>query len=271
MKKSGVIKNQELFFNLNSQFEKKIKMSALLNNYVNKEQIKGFKWISDSKTILEYGTGTGLSLDRFFKNRNQDKYHICGVDIAELAINKAKINYPKFQFYKISNNKIPHVKNGSFDTAFMFHVLHHSRNHIQIFKEISLKLKKGGKFLINDLSSNSIFHRLGRFIFIWLPKSMQIKFSDDLVIDGNIPDKYKVDINLIISQLKKSGFKIEEVGHGHLFFFVFAWVDRFIPLSNNKIISYIYKKLIDIEKYLLQYDYFKKQAEVFTIKCIKKS
>jgi len=258
-----------MFFNLNSQSEKKDNLCPFLYNYVNKEQIDGFKWISGAKRILEYGTGTGLSLDLFFKNRSQVKYNIIGVDIAGMAIEKVKIKYPKFQFYQIQNNKIPQVPDESFDAVFMFHVLHHSYNHTQIFKEINAKLKKGGRFLINDLSSNNIMIRIGRRLFIYFPRFIRNKFSYDLVVNGCIPDKYKVDMNLVISQLKKTGFSIEEVGYGHLFFFIFVWFEALVPLTRNKIIGYIYKKLIDFEKYLLRYKFFQRKAELFYIKCIK--
>lgn len=273
MKKSSVIKNQESFFNLNSQVEKKSHSdsAAIFREYANKEQVSGFKWIQNSRKILEYGVGTGGSLDLFFQNRSKNKYEIYGVDIAGLAINKVKMKYPKFKFYKISNNKIPQIKNSSLDAIFMFHVLHHSHNHSQIFKEINLKLKKGGKFLINDLSSRSIFHKIGRSLFIQLPKSAQTRFNDDLVVDGNIPEKYPLNLNKIMSDLKKCNFDIKEVGYGHLFFFLLGWLDRFIPLSKIKIISTFYKQLIKIEKFLLRFSFFQKRAELIYIKCIKSS
>src|SRR3989304_9481016 len=107
MKKSSVIKNQESFFNLNSQVEKNNHSSSatIFMEYANKEQVSGFRWIENSKKILEYGVGTGGSLDLFFRNRNKNKYKVYGVDMAGLAINKVKTKYPKFKFYKISNNK----------------------------------------------------------------------------------------------------------------------------------------------------------------------
>lgn len=267
---SKVIANQRLFFNLNAK--KKLKgffINKLFTQYVNEEAVKCFNWIKNSKSILDYGCGIGDSINFFLQNLPKKKYTIYGVDIAENVIVEAKKKYPQFNFYKILNNKIPQINDNSLDAVIMFHILHHSRNHLNIFKEVYSKLKKNGKYLIIDLSSNNFLVNLGRFFFLYLPTFIKDKFNDDLVVDGNIPEKYKVDVNLVISQLKKSGFIIKELGYGHLFFFIFAWIDKFVPLSKNKMILYLYKKFINFEKYLLQYDFFNKQAEVFSIKCLK--
>lgn len=268
--KKRVFTDQELFFNQNALKEEAISQPEIIYQYVKKEQIKGFEWISECKNILEYGCGTGTSLDVFFKNRNIGEYNIWGVDIAEKAIEKAKEKYPSLKFIRISNNKIFDIKDNFLDAVFMFHVLHHTDNHSEIFKEISRKLKPGGKFLINDMSSNNPFIRFGRFIFSYTPKFVKNKFSgDDLVVDGEIPEKNRVDINATVESLKSYGFSIEEVGTGHLFFFLFAWVDRFLPFNRFRIVRFIYKKLIALEALLLKDKYFQKFGEVFYIKCRK--
>lgn len=271
MKKPGIIKNQEYFFNLNSQDSKKPNsyIDSLFHTYASREQIDGFKWISNARKILEYGTGTGDSLDVFLKNRKSSKYTIYGVDIAELALRKARLKYPQYAFYKIFNNKIPQIKNNSLDAVFMIHVLHHSRNHNHIFKEIHSKLKVGGKFLINDLTSNNMFISIVRNLFAIIPSFIKRKFNDDLVTDGSIPEKYKIHTNEIISRLKKSKFEVVEVKYGHLFFFVVGWFDRFIPLSRVGIIKKMFRLLIQFEDFLLRFTFFQKYAEVVSIKCIK--
>lgn len=143
---SKIISDQEAFFNKNAEHKKNINLDSLFSVYANKEQLEGLKWIADKKNILEYGCGTGTSLDVFFKTRRRKDYQIYGVDIAGVAIKKAKENYPEFTFYKISNNKIPQIRDNSLDAVFMFHVLHHADKHEDIFKEIHKKLKKMAKF-----------------------------------------------------------------------------------------------------------------------------
>lgn len=266
--KKQIIVDQEKFFNLNSARKRSFKQT-IFSEYANKEQIKSLKWITDCKIILEYGCGTGTSLDVFLKNRKINKYQIYGVDIAQLVINKAKENYPQYNFYKISNNKIPQIKNNSLDAVFMFHVLHHADKHKDIFKEIHKKLKKDGKFLINDLSSNNPINKTARSLFVHMPLFVKNKFSDDLVVGESIPEKNKVSPQNVITQLKKAGFSIQEVGYGHLFFFIFAWLDKFVHLSGISFVENIYKQIIKIENTLLRYQFFQKYTEVFYIKCYK--
>jgi hypothetical protein len=57
------------------------------------------------------------------------------------------------------------------------------------------------------------------------------KFNNDLVVNGRIPEKYKVNFKFVIAQLKKSGFLIEEVGFGHLFFPIFNQSYEFFFLT----------------------------------------
>ena len=111
--------------------------------------------------------------------------------------------------------------------------------------------------------------KLSRSIFLFLPSFIKRRFADDLVVNGGIPEKYKVNSDEVVSTLREVGFKVEEIGYGHLFLFLFAWVDRFIPLSNYKIFRVIYSYLGRFEQKLLKYSFFQKYAEVFYIKCKK--
>lgn len=261
---------QMRFFNENA---KKVVVNNNYNQYfdqyVNKEQYESLRWIRDKKKILEYGCGTGESLDKLFKVINSNNHTIYGVDIAKNAITQSKIKYPKVKLFVIRHNKIPQISNASLEAVFMFHVLHHSSNHQAIFKEVYLKLKKNGKYVLNDLSSKNPIISLFRFIFTHSPKFIKHHFDDDLLCNDQIPDKYQININETIKLLKICSFKIEEVGYGHLFFFVFGWIERFIPLSSISFVKKMYSKLIIIESKLLKYSFFQQFAEVYYIKAVK--
>jgi ubiquinone/menaquinone biosynthesis C-methylase UbiE len=267
----GIIKDQEYFFNQNSTLERKSNISDFFYFYVNKEQIEGFKWLETAKRIMEYGCGTGNSLDRFFEDSHRicSSYDIVGVDIAGAALEKARQNYPEFKFYKISENKIPQVQDNSLDAVFMFHVLHHSTDHAGIYKEVFLKLKKHGRFLINDLTSDNLFINTGRFLFTLIAPLVKNKFSDDLVVDGKIPEKYRINITDELLALREAGFEIEKVGYGHLFFFVFGWIERYVPFSKFAPIKGFYNMLINFETFLLKYRFFQNNAGLFYVKCVK--
>jgi|GEM_PF-2754761 len=266
-----IIENQEDFFNKNALMTKK---TLDVNNffhdsYVFKELKNGFYWLNDQKNILDYGCGSGQTIDLFLKFNHGFHGKICGVDIAEEAINCAKKDFPNYTFLKIFDNKIPEKKDESFDGCYIVHVLHHSRNHQEMFNEIHRVLEKNGKLFICDLSSNNFLVRLGRLCFNIMPGFIKNKFHNDLVVDGNIPQKYKVNIPLVLKQLSKSGFEIQEVGYGHLFIFLFSWPAIVFGMFDSKIFKKILPSLFKIENFLLKFKFFKKRSELFYIKCTK--
>jgi len=267
---SKIIKNQEEFFNRESHTVKAVLLDDLFYNYVNKEQFAGLDWISDRKVILDYGCGTGHTMDIFFSKRSAKNYKMYGVDIAGETIKVISKNYPKFNFYQIKHNKVPQIKDNSIEGVYMMHVLHHAKNHEEIFKEIHKKLKKGGKFLVNDLCSNNPINFAARSLFTAMPESIKNKFGDDLMVDGCIPEKYKVVVPEVVKALENTGFKVTKVSYGHLFFFVFGWIDRFIPFSKVGIIRSFYKKMINWENVLLKKSLYQGKAELFCIQAIKK-
>lgn len=267
---SKILTNQEEFFNRESKLEKAIIQGELFYSYVNKEQFQGLDWIADRKVILDFGCGTGHTMDIFFKNRMQKGYKMFGVDIAAETVKVIQKKYPQFMFYKIKNNKILQIKDGSIEGVYMMHVLHHAKNHKQIFEEVHKKLKKDGKFLVNDLCSNNPINYVARSIFTAMPEKIKNKFTDDLMVDGCIPEKYKVNVDQVVRELEQTGFKVTKVSYGHLFFFVFGWIDRFIPFSKVGLIRDFYQKMIGWENSLLKNKMFQGKAELFCIQAIKK-
>jgi SAM-dependent methyltransferase len=268
-KSSDIIKDQKKFFNDNANVIKPILSEPFFIRYANKEQISGFKWLSDKKVILDYGCGTGTSIEAFQGVNANKENRFIGVDISEVAVLSSKKRYPSHQFFVIENNVINQLKDGSVDGAYLLHVLHHSHDHKAIFFEIYKKLETGGKFFLSDLSSNNPIISFSRQLFIRSPDFIRKKFADDLVVDGAIPEKYKVSPEGVIRDLTEVGFIIEEVGYGHLVLFCFAWIDRFLPLSRILCCRWLYMQLEKIEQKLLQLHLFKNRAEVFYIKCTK--
>ncbi len=268
-KQPKIVEDQLKFFNENAILEKPVISAPFFVEYANKEQAKGFAWLRDKKSILDYGCGTGTSIEAFTKVNQGFNYSFVGVDISDAAIQQVKQNYPTFDFYTIQNNKIPLLQDSSMDGAYLLHVLHHSHEHKAIFREIYSKLGSGGKFFLSDLSSSNPVIKLFRSLFVLSPRFVKRRFSDDLVVDGGIPEKYKVDPAAVITELKDVGFTIQEIGYGHLGLFLFAWFDRFVPLSRFRLFRATYSVLENVEQKLLQYQFFKNKAEVFYIKCTK--
>jgi len=265
----NIIDNQELFFDMHAEFAQWHQRDDIFYIYANQLAINGFTWIEQGKNILDYGCGEGNTLEVFLLNRNRKEYNFYGVDMSANAIKAISAKYPEYKFYKIVNNKIPQIPDSFLDAACLNYVLHHSDEHEAIIREIYSKLAPSGKFLIIDLTSNNPFLRLGLFLFRFMPMFLKNKFSDDLIIDGKLPEKFKVDKETILKLLNKNGFSIVEIDYGHLFFILFCWLERFIPLSRFNFVLNVYKKLIKFEQYLLRFKFFQKRAELFYIKCEK--
>jgi len=261
--------DQQRFFNNNAGLNKPNLVNKFFLDYANKEQRDGFRWLRDKEVILDYGCGTGTSIDEFFRVNGDVNTFFFGVDIADQAIQSIKTSYPNFSFFTIKDNLIPQIQNKVVNGCYLLHVLHHSHDHEAIFQEVFSALSPNGKFFISDLSSNNPFIKVFRSLYIKCPMYIKNKFSEDLVVDGAIPEKYKVDPAQVIKQLKSVGFTIESVTYGHLFFFLFSWIDRFIPLSRYKIIRFFYAKLWYLETWFEKFNFCRKWSEVFSIKCIK--
>lgn len=260
---------QLAFFNENAILDKPEIPEPFFLKYAAKEVVSGFLWLGDRKRVLDYGCGTGTSIDGFFRANPRGNNIFIGVDIADVAVRRIAQRYPKFNFYTIVDNKIPQLPDGGVDGAYLLHVLHHSHEHENIFKEIYSKLEPGGKLFLSDLSSSNPIIKLFRSLFVLAPSFVKQRFSDDLVVDGNIPEKYKVNPEVVLGQLRDAGFSIQEVGYGHLGLFLFAWFDRFIPLSRLVVFRALYSSLWVLEQKLLSIRMFNQYSEVFYIKCIK--
>lgn len=268
----AVIQDQKLFFDQSSAVAEKLNQNDFFLPYISKEVNRGFLWLADCQTILDYGCGIGMSLDLLMQRitpLKQKTPQIIGVDISPVAIDKAKTNYPQHTFYVITGNQVPQVLTATLDGVYVTHVLHHTITHLEIFKEINRMLKQGGKFFLCDLSADNWLINLGRTIFSHLPKFVQIRFSDDLVINGNIPEKIPLSVPKIMRELHTAGFEISEIYYGHLFFFLVMWLDKFIPLSKFRIFRIIFDKIQQLEQFFLHYRFFQKRAHVFCIKAIK--
>lgn len=266
-----ILNNQKKFFNLNFKTQKLFKKNTFSNFYGEEAARKGFMWLKKEKKILDYGCGSGTSLDLYLDTTKNFKSKIIGVDISEEGIRQIKKKYLQYSFFKISNNLIPQIHEKTLDATYLTHILHHTKNHQAIFNEINKKLKKSGKFFICDLTCNNPIVNISRSIFLIAPNWIKNKFKDDLVIDGNIPAKYKVYVDKTISRLKKSGFKIIEVNYNHLFLFFFFWINTIFNINETKFPLYLFfiKKVYKLENLLLKYNFFKNKAHMFSIKCIK--
>lgn len=81
------------------------------------------RWI-EGRRILDVGMGFGVVAE-FFKRRD---YEITGVDVVDMSM------YEDIRPIIYNGTKLP-LGDKSYDTAFLFHVLHHCDNPIQVLAE----------------------------------------------------------------------------------------------------------------------------------------
>ncbi len=96
---------------------------------------------SKPETILDYGTGQGKWIPLLQEMYPDAK--ITGIDISEVAIDKAKNKYPSCNFYSFDGEKSPFDDN-TFDLIFSFHVLEHVLDIESTLDDIARILKPQG-------------------------------------------------------------------------------------------------------------------------------
>lgn len=264
-------KNQEIFFDNNALITRPILKNSFFYEELNKEQINGFQWLDDCNSVLDYGCGTGISIDLFTQVNDKKNFNIVGVDISNQVILLCEKKYPQYSFYKISNGEIEGKIRKNFDGAYIMHVLHHCEEYREIFENIYKHLKPNGKLLINDLTSKNPFIKLARSIFRYLPWYIKNRFNDDLIIDGEIPEKNVVDIDELTYILNSIGFDIIKIEYAHLFYFIVGWFDRFICFSKINFLQLIYKKIASIEDKFIHKFGLWRYCEVVSIYAVKRS
>lgn len=100
----------------------------------------------NNQNLLEIGSGLGYVVDYFSK---QLKYNCSGFDISNIAVTKAKKNFPEYNFYcfDITSKNIEHNK--KYDVIILNQVLWYVlENFNNVFENIYKLLNERGYFLI---------------------------------------------------------------------------------------------------------------------------
>jgi len=105
--------------------------------------------------LLDYGCGNGCFLNMISKFCEEAS----GVDISEVAIEKALKKYPDKEFKVLDNDFILPYQNNYFDTVCVIDVLEHILDIEVVLGEINRTLKPGGSLLIatSELTRLKIF------------------------------------------------------------------------------------------------------------------
>lgn len=266
----AVERDQKKFFDqYAANYQKRAPVNVFFFELAIAELRRGFRWLSGSRSVLEYGCGTGETIELFLETAEQRPERIVGIDLSDVSVEVARRRHP-FEFHVVPDNDLTFLPESSLDGAYMIGVLHHTEEHGKIFDQIARVLQPGGKFLIMDLTKNNPIIESARAAFPFMPKRIKRMFPDDLVVDETIPDKLRVEVDETIERLIKAGFKVEHVEFGHLAYFVFDWFERVtrLKLSATRFKA-IYLWFYRFEKWLLTKAAFKARAHVFTLRAVK--
>lgn len=246
IKEKEAIDKQIAFFNKNalSKSNKYFIPTDAFEWYAISPVLKAMKYIYSSKDdyeYLDYGCGIGDSIEIFKICNGKYPNHLIGVDISDKAILEISSRYD-FRFFHINPDSGMGNLNIAVDAAYMIHVLHHSIDHKKIIKDISNAIKPSGKVVIVDIGSKNPFQELGRKVFTLLPLKLKNLFSNDLVLDGQIPEKLPVDIKKIRKYLEDEGFKVN-ISYSSAIIFIFGWLFKILNVKiakTNPIINVLF-------------------------------
>lgn len=265
--------DQKKFFDANAikKSNQRIDKTKFFYTYANNEIMAGFKWLSNKKSCLDYGCGIGTTLDLYLEISGNYNKEIYGVDISSNCIDIMKKKYKDFNFYTIKDDKLHFLPDNSVESVYIINVLHHTSERSRIFEEINRVLSINGKLFIVDLTTNNPLIEIGRKLFCLMPLFFKNKFSEDLVIDGVIPEKYTVDINETHQLLEKLGFNIKKIEYGHLCLFLLQWIQNlsgvdFDKILSTKMLNFLYKT----EKKALKKISIRKYSHLFSIYATKR-
>ncbi len=194
--------------------------------------------------VLDYGCGTGVSIERVIKFKPKK---IFGIDISEVSIKKAKRKAEEFKIsanYSVDNCEKTKFENNSFDVVYGAGILHHL-NLEKCLDEIYRILKSKGKLVfIEPLGTNPI-----------------INFYRKLTPNSRSKDEHPlVNKDFVYIKNKFTDISIKYYGFLTLVFF------PFYKSPNN---SKLFRLLVDLDQFLFKFKFFQIFAWSVLIKAKK--
>jgi ubiquinone/menaquinone biosynthesis C-methylase UbiE len=100
-----------------------------------------------NKVIVDVGCGTGRHWKRLFDNEPKK---IIGFDVSEEMLKMLQQKFPQAETHRLTNNKLPQLKNESSDCIISTLTIAHIQNAGEAISEWNRALKPGGQMIITD-------------------------------------------------------------------------------------------------------------------------
>lgn len=144
--------------------------------------------------VLDAGCGEGHLIEKLNK-----KNFYYGVDITDIALQKAKKRCPHAEFYKMDLSKID-FNDGFFDVVICTEVLEHIFDYKKVINELKRVLKKDGYLILTF--PNEMLWILSRFFLRRKP----IKVPDH--VNSFVPKKIKSLVNMELTSKVNLPFRL---------------------------------------------------------------
>ncbi len=155
-----------------------------------------------SGRLLDFGCGDG----QFLHMVNDYIDSGAGIDVSQVAIEKAKNNYPNLEFHELKSACLLPFEDNSFDTVSVVDVLEHVLDVELILMEINRVLKPGGNMLI----ATSELTRIKTIL-------IALKALDDYFYPASPHIRYFTRKNLA-DILKQKGFEVIDYQKNRTYF-----------------------------------------------------
>jgi hypothetical protein len=102
----AIEKNQKKFFDqYAANHQKQEPVNTFFYDLAVAELRRGFKWLSECDSVLEYGSGTEDTINLFLSTSNYQPSRIVGINLSELSVEVARSRYP-YEFHVVPDNDL---------------------------------------------------------------------------------------------------------------------------------------------------------------------
>jgi ubiquinone/menaquinone biosynthesis C-methylase UbiE len=129
----------------------------------------------NTKSVLEVGVGTALIASAIAQNLAGEETKVCGIDVTQEMLAKAKENVNRFgldEKMELKYAPAEHIpyEDGTFDAVYSSLCFHHFKTHRALREKLRV-LKTGGKLIILDLGALDVWRTFkGRLYYNFLAR-----------------------------------------------------------------------------------------------------